>query len=74
MLFSFTVGVYLFGDFLIRLVIMQTQVWITDAFWVPETALMFGLSAVSFAWFTYSLAQLVKKLYPRGLKRAFGED
>jgi len=69
-LFSFTLGVYLIGDFLIRLVIMQTQVWVTDAIWLPETVLTFGLSAVSFAWFTYSLAQLVKKLYPRGLKRA----
>jgi hypothetical protein len=62
-LFSFTVGVYLFGDFLIRLAIMQTQVWVTDAMWLSETVLMFGLSAVSFAWFTYSLAQLVKKLF-----------
>jgi uncharacterized membrane protein YfhO len=65
-LFSFTVGVYLFGDFLIRLVIMQTRVWVTDAIWLPETVLTFGLSAISFAWFTYSLAQLVKKLHSRG--------
>lgn len=45
---------------------MQTQVWVTDAMWLPETVLMFALSAVAFAWFTYSLAQLVKKLYSRG--------
>jgi hypothetical protein len=41
-LFSFTAGVYLFGDFLIRLVIMQTQVWVTDAIWLPETVLTFA--------------------------------
>jgi uncharacterized membrane protein YfhO len=67
-LLSFSAGVYLFGDFLTRLVIMQTQAWVTDAMWLPETVLTFGLSAVSFAWSTYSLAKLVKKLCPRGLK------
>jgi hypothetical protein len=64
-LFSFAVGLYLFGDFLIRLAIMQTQVLVTDAMWLPETMLTFSLSAVSFVWFTCSLAKLVKKLYSK---------
>ena len=64
-LFSFTAGVYLFGDFLIRYAIMETQVWVTDTLWFPEIVFMLSLSIISFTWFVYSLDRLVRKLFQK---------
>jgi hypothetical protein len=62
-LFLFTSGVFLAGDFLIRVAIMQTQVWATDVLWPLETWLIFGLGLVCFAWFLFSLMNLTEKLH-----------